>query len=198
MQKLIQTNNFNGVIHLAAVSRVIIAQNNPKECIRTNISGTKVLLEVLSHESLEKPWLIFGSSREVYGEPHMLPVLETFEKKHVNIYGDSKIQGENMFKDFANLHNTSAIILRFSNVYGNEFDLLDRVIPKFIKAINNGECLIIEGGEQVIDFTHIDDTIDTIIKTIYYLESNTKIVDDFHILPGVGCSLYDAISYIEK
>lgn len=197
--KLCQKYNFDGVIHLAAVSRVVVAQNNQKECIRTNIDGTRILLEVLSHNSLaKKPWTIFGSSREVYGEPQCLPVLESFEKKHVNIYGKSKIQGENMFTSFANKYNTSSVILRFANVYGNQFDLLDRVIPRFIKAINNSENLIIEGGDQIIDFTHIDDTVDTIVRAIKYIESSPKVIDDFHILPGIGWNLYDAISYIEK
>ena len=58
--------------------------------------------------------------------------------------------------------------------------------------------LTIEGGDQVIDFTHIDDTVDTIIKAIDYLNNNEFIIDDFHILPGIGWSLYQAIGYIEK
>ncbi len=181
------------------MSRVVVAQNNHEECIRTNVNGTRVVLEALNEASgIKIPWLIFGSSREVYGEPKQLPVSETFEKKYVNIYGDSKIQGENMFYEFAKIHNSSAVILRFANVYGNQFDLLDRVIPRFIKAIFQEEELTIEGGEQIIDFTHIDDTVDTIIKTIKYVESSSQIVDDFHILPGIGWSLYDAITYIES
>jgi len=196
---LCKENNFDGVIHLAAVSRVVVAQNNQEECIRTNVKGTQSLLKAIELASLKNtPWLIFGSSREVYGEPKELPVLETFEKKYVNIYGDSKIQGENMFNNFAKQHNSSAIVLRFANVYGNQFDLLDRVIPRFIKAITNSTELTIEGGEQVIDFTHIDDTIDTIIKTINYISTSSQIIDDFHILPGVGWSLYDVIDYLEE
>jgi len=191
-------NGFDGIIHLGAVSRVVVAQNNPDECIRTNINGTKVLLEALDDSSITNiPWLIFGSSREVYGEPKELPVKESFEKKFVNIYGDSKIQGENLFVSFAKKHKNSCIILRFANVYGNEYDLFDRVIPKFIKAIDSQKELTIEGGGQIIDFTHIDDTVDTIIKSINYLEKN-NIIDDFHILPSVGWSLHQLIKYIEN
>ena len=191
-------NRFDGIIHLGAVSRVVVAQNNPNECIRTNIHGTKSLLDALENSSLTNiPWLIFGSSREVYGEPKELPVKESFEKKFVNIYGDSKIQGENLFTSFAKRNKNTCLILRFANVYGNEYDLFDRVIPRFIKAIALEEELTIEGGEQVIDFTHINDTVDTIIKGINYLENNS-IIDDFHILPSVGWNLYQLIEYIEK
>jgi nucleoside-diphosphate-sugar epimerase len=144
------------------------------------------------------PWLIFGSSREVYGEPKELPVKESFEKKFINIYGDSKIQGESLFTSFAKKNKNACLILRFANVYGNEYDLFDRVIPRFIKAIDSQKELVVEGGGQVIDFTHIDDTVDTIIKAIRYLENNRGVIDDFHILPSVGWSLYQLIKYIEN
>ena len=193
-------NKFDGIIHLAAVSRVAVAQDNPEECIRTNVHGTRSLLEALQDREYEKkPWLVFGSSREVYVEPDIFPVKETYKKSFVNIYGDSKIQGENLFTEYARRNNHSCLILRFANVYGNEFDLFDRVIPRFIKAIANNLEVVIEGGEQVIDFTHIDDTVDTFIKAITYLEQDKEtIIDDFHILPGVGWSLYEAIEYLEN
>lgn len=195
--KTFNNNAFDGVIHLAAVSRVVIAQNNPNECVKTNIKGTKSLLESIKQSNIKtKPWIMFGSSREVYGEPKEMPVKESFEKKFVNIYGDSKIQGEELFISFAKENDCSCLILRFSNVYGNKYDLLDRVVPRFIKGIYNNEALIIEGGNQIIDFTHIDDTVDTILKAINHIEHN-NIIDDFHILPGVGWSLYQAIEYME-
>lgn len=197
--KILNSKQFDGIIHLAAVSRVVVAQNNPEECIKTNIEGTQSLLNSLNKATeTHKPWLIFGSSREVYGEPQALPVEESFPKHFVNIYGDSKIQGENLFTSFAKDNGNKCLILRFANVYGNEYDLLDRVIPRFIYAIYAGQELTIEGGGQVIDFTHIDDTVDTIIKSIKYLEDNKSIIDDFHILPGVGWTLYQLIEYIEK
>jgi len=199
LTKIFNDNAIDGIIHLGAVSRVVVAQNNPDECIRTNINGSQSLLQALEYSSNKnKPWLIFGSSREVYGEPKELPVKESFEKKFVNIYGDSKIQGENLFTSFANSNGNNCLILRFANVYGNQYDLFDRVIPRFIKAIAYNQELTIEGGGQVIDFTHIDDTVDTIIKAIKYLENYNNIIDDFHILPGVGWSLYQVIEYIEN
>jgi nucleoside-diphosphate-sugar epimerase len=199
LTKIFNKNTINGIIHLGAVSRVVVAQNNPNECIRTNIDGTQSLLQALENSSNKnKPWLIFGSSREVYGEPKKLPVKESFEKKFVNIYGNSKIQGENLFTSFSKINDNNCLILRFANVYGNQYDLFDRVIPRFIKAIASDKELTIEGGGQVIDFTHIDDTIDTIIKAINYLEKSNNIIDDFHILPGIGWSLFQVVEYIEN
>jgi nucleoside-diphosphate-sugar epimerase len=142
--------------------------------------------------------LIFASSREVYGEPIELPVKETFEKNYVNVYGKSKLEGENLFTNYAKKNNNNCLVLRFANVYGNEFDIFDRVIPRFIKAIAFEEQLLIEGGGQIIDFTHIDDTVNTIYKAIEFIKDKQNVIDDFHILPGIGWSLHDLIKYIEN
>ena len=53
LYKLIKLNNFDGIIHLAAISRVVVAENNQEECIRTNVYGTKTLIEVLEKKRLE-------------------------------------------------------------------------------------------------------------------------------------------------
>jgi len=200
IKSLLDSVEFSGIIHLAAISRVVVAQNNPKECIRTNIEGTKTLLKALELSKTKKnnPWLIFGSSREVYGEPKKMPVKEDFEKKPINIYGESKIKGEALFTDFSKKYNNNCLILRFSNVYGNKYDLIDRVVPKFITSIYLDKEITIEGGEQIIDFTYIDDVVKTIEKAILYLENNTNIIDDLHILPGIGWSLFQLIKNIEN
>ena len=200
IKSLLDSVEFSGIIHLAAISRVVVAQNNPKECVRTNIEGTKTLLKALelSKTQKNKPWLIFGSSREVYGEPKKMPVKEDFEKKPINIYGESKIKGEKLFTEFAKNYYNNCLILRFSNVYGNNYDLIDRVVPKFITSIYLNKEITIEGGNQIIDFTYIDDVIKTIEKAILYLENNNKVLDDIHILPGIGWNLFQLIENIEK
>ena len=45
-------NRIDGVVHLAAVSRVIWGEEEPKKCIDTNINGTKFLLKVIKRTDL--------------------------------------------------------------------------------------------------------------------------------------------------
>ncbi len=197
MQSVFTEYQFDGVIHLAAVSRVIEAQNNPQECERTNLGGIYSLLKAIE-KTRSKPWLIFGSSREVYGEAKNLPVTENAQKMAVNIYGETKIKGETLFLEFSKKSNLNCAIIRFSNVYGNRYDIFDRVIPRFIRAIVTGKILIIEGGEQLIDFTHIDNTIEGILRIIDYLNQQHNIQEDFHLCPGIGWTLYQLIEFIEQ
>lgn len=196
VQSVFSKHKFDGIVHLAAVSRVVEAQNNPEECKRTNIDGIYSLLNAIKITG-QKPWLIFGSSREVYGEAKILPVKEDAPQKVVNIYGETKVKGESLFLEFSKKYNLNCAIIRFSNVYGNRYDLFGRVIPMFIRAIATEEIITIEGGAQLIDFTHIDDSVNGIFKIISYLNKNNNIQEAFHLCPGVGWTLFQLIDIIE-
>jgi len=199
IRELLKSKNFDGVIHLAAVSRVIWGEENPEECVDINVNGTENLLSALAEVS-PKTWVIFGSSREVYGEPEKLPVKESDEKKPINIYGHSKLKGENLTKKYSSEFGLNTIVLRFSNVYGNERDILDRVIPKFILSALNNKPLTIQGGKQVFDFTYIDFTVKGLLNTIDYISSFRQqgFWDDFHILTGMPTSIMDLAEMIIK
>ena len=196
---VLKTGGFDGVIHLAAVSRVVWGENEPERCESTNIGGTNLLMQSISHLK-DKPWVIFGSSREVYGEQSTLPVKESARKMPINIYGKTKLEGEKIVIQQSKNFNINAIILRFSNVYGNERDILDRVIPKFIIKALQGEPLEIQGGHQIFDFTHVDDTVRGIISAMKHLskKENGTLLEDFHILTGNPTKIIDLPYLISK
>lgn len=200
LEKAINDIEPDGVIHLAAVSRVIWCEHSPDKCIDVNISGTRNIIKIIS-KLKNKPWIIYGSSREVYGEPIYLPVKEEHRKAPINIYGWTKAIGESIVRDYATKIGFNAIILRFSNVYGSEKDVLDRVIPRFIIRAIKGLPLIIQGGDQVFDFTHISDTVNGITKSIVKLSSvdNSKpYINDFHILTGKPTPIKELPIILEK
>ncbi|MFX1496466.1 MAG: NAD-dependent epimerase/dehydratase family protein [Promethearchaeota archaeon] len=180
----------NGVIHLAAVSRVKLAQENPLECIQTNIGGTINVLEAARHGTNNHPWVIFGSSREVYGESPILPVTEESPRNSINIYGVSKVTGEDMCKIYSSHYGVKARVLRFSNVYTGLKDHLDRVIPKFIIQALNDEDLIINGsGNEQFDFTYIEDTVRGVYLCIQEVLKSNIPFDHYNISSGIPISL---------
>lgn len=185
-------NHFDGVIHLAAISRVVDAENDKKNCVATNLNGTKYVVENVAKQS--NSWFILGSSREVYGEQKELPVKESAKKSPINIYGECKLLGEILTKEFIKRY----AILRFSNVYGNNYDIDGRVIPTFVKRAIQNEILYLEGGSQIIDFTYIGNTIECIIKTIELLQNNSIQNEEIHISPGVENKITDIIVCLEK
>ena len=186
-------HQFDGVIHLAAVSRVVDAENDKQKCIDTNYRGTKYVLENAIRRN-RNIWFIFGSSREVYGEQKVFPVNEDAEKTPLNLYGFYKLEGERLVAEMAGRY----FILRFSNVYGNSYDIPERVIPKFVGQALRGEELVLEGGGQEIDFTFIDDTVDAVIGCAWLLEQGKVEKECLHISPGRKNKITDIIEILRE
>lgn len=145
-----------GVVHLAAVSRVIWGERDPVACRSTNIDGTRTVLDA-AHAAPARPWIIFASSREVYGQPARLPAGEETPLAPINVYGRTKEAGERMIAE-ARSHGLRAAVVRLSNVYGSLADHPDRVVPAFARAAVAGAALRVEGSGHSFDFTHVDDT----------------------------------------
>ena len=191
----------DGVVHLAAVSRVKLAHEHPLDCVNTNVGGIINVLES-AREVFSKngrPWVIFGSSREVYGEPTNLPVVESSPRKAINVYGVSKLSGEELCKVYSDNYGLKTRVLRFSNVYTGINDHLDRVIPKFILRAYKNDDLVINGlGVEIFDFTYISDTIQGIWGCIQEIEGNPYLFDDFNLSTGIPVSLRELAELIIK
>ena len=182
----------DAVFHFAAVSRVAWGQEDPFSCWLTNQLGTLNVLEACRKAS-SHPMLFYASSREVYGEPVALPVREDHPKNPKSVYGVTKLCAENACRSYFAPGNggegVNQIIFRFSNVYGSERDLPERVIPKFMAKAIRGEDITLYGGEQVLDFTFIDDTISGITKAYSAGLRGDASGEDFHFVTGTGCSV---------
>ena len=186
----------DAVFHLAAVSRVAWGEKDPFTCWRTNVLGTLNVLEAC-RKAETNPILFYASSREVYGEPLYLPVNETHPENPVSVYGMSKLAAEKACQAYSGRHGDSRpvnqMVFRFSNVYGSRRDLPERVIPKFMMKALLGEEITLFGGEQILDFTFIDDTVEGILKA-YDASLDDRSTDkifgqDFHFVTGRGISV---------
>jgi nucleoside-diphosphate-sugar epimerase len=145
----------DGIVHLAAVSRVVWGERDPELCWATNVGGLRNVLEAAA-QSERGPWLVFASSREVYGQPVALPATEDAPLRPVNVYGRSKVEGELLVAE-AQRAGLRACTVRLSNVFGSTADHADRVVPAFARAAALGAELRVDGLEHTFDFTHIDD-----------------------------------------
>lgn len=184
---LSSAQNCRGIINLAAVSRVVWAEENPTLCWETNADGVKNVVDA-AQKLKSTPWLISASSREVYGEQSSLPVKDDCELAPVNIYGRAKAEGENHVQR-AITENLVASIVRFSNVYGTTTDHADRVVPAFARASATGSSIEIHGSENTFDFTHLSDTVDGIIRVVDSLDRTNKSLPPLHFLTGVPTTL---------
>jgi UDP-glucose 4-epimerase len=180
--------NCDGILHLAAVSRVIWAQQDPKACWTTNVEGTRNVLKA-AIASPKKPWIIFGSSREVYGQQELFPVAEDAGLRPMNIYGHAKVMSEQEMI-YARTLGIKTAIARFSNVFGSIEDHATRVVPAFCRGALENKTLIIEGEHHVFDFTYIHDVADGIVKLVDFITEEKKAdIPTIHFVGGQGTTL---------
>lgn len=179
-----------GVVHLAAVSRVIWGERNPSLCWQTNAMASHSILETAS-KCRQKPWVLLASSREVYGEPDQLPVSEDAPACPVNIYGRAKAKMEQYAQE-ARLEGLNTAIVRLANVYGCTEDHEDRVLPAFCRNAAEGRSLRVDGFDHLFDFTHVDDTVRGIVQLVALLNANEHNLPPIHLLPGIGTTLFEA------
>ena len=189
--------NSDIVIHLAATSRVDPCQECPISCFEINVI---VVLKIIEAMKGTKSKLIFASSREVYGEPKKIPVKESDEKNPLTVYGSSKLAAEQLLKTYRKLFDLNYVTIRFANVYGSPRDLPQRVIPRFIDLAKKGEPFTINGGNQIIDFTFIDDVVDGITNVVEKISSDKGdyMGEAYNFATGTGTSVRDLAKLIKE
>lgn len=172
--------NVAGIIHLAAVSRVLWGESDPEGCWATNVGGTRNVLELAAKASA-RPWLVFASSREVYGQPDVLPANEDTPLRPVNIYGRSKAEGERLVEQ-AQRSGVRACTIRLSNVFGSVADHADRVVPAFARGAMAGGELRVDGADHTFDFTYIDDVARGVASLVELLDTHSATPPPIHFV----------------
>lgn len=177
----------DGIVHLAAVSRVAWGERDPELCHSVNVDGTRRVVDAaLSQPRI--PWLIFASSREVYGDPDVLPVTEDAPMIAANHYGRSKVEGERLVAAARDRGLRSAI-LRLSNVYGTANDHPDRAVPALLAAAIRGQELRITGADTFFDFVHVEDCVRAMLTVMARLAVDGADLPPIHLTTGIATSL---------
>jgi len=177
----------DGVVHLAAVSRVVWGERDPESCWSTNVEGLRNVLSVAGSRP-RPPWVVFASSREIYGQPESLPVDEDCPPNPINVYGRSKVAGEQLVEQAARA-GLRAATLRLSNVFGSAADYADRVVPAFVRAAIRGRRLRVDGIDHTFDFTHVDDVTEGFVALVQKLLAGEAPPPPIQLVSGRGTTL---------
>ena len=176
-----------GIVHLGGVSRVILGERCPELCWTVNVEATRKIL-TLALNSRRRPWFVYASSREVYGQQSVFPVAETAQLMPLNSYARSKVAAEKLVLE-AREAGLSTAIVRFSSVYGDVDDHADRVVPAFALAATHGGTMRIDGPDCAFDFTHVDDVAAGLIKICSGISSGERSLPTLHFVSGVTTTL---------
>ena len=151
------------VFHHAAEVSVPQSIIDPATCIEVNLGGTVNLLEA-ARETGTLTRFVLASSCAVYGDTPGTEKSETSEVGPLSPYATSKLAGEQLCRNYFQLHGVQTVCLRYFNVYGPDQDpngAYAAVIPRFITAILENEKPIVYGdGEQSRDFVFVGDIVE--------------------------------------
>jgi len=142
-------DNYDSVIFLAAEPNLSAAVANPERAYKTMTQGLHNCLE-----HYKDSHFVYASSSMAYGEWTKETMSETDPCAPTNIYGQLKLLGEGIVKQF---HNNWTIV-RPSAVYG-PFDKPNRVVNLFVNKIRNNEQITLQGADNLFDFTYVDDIV---------------------------------------
>lgn len=156
------------VVHLAAYNSAHESMETPEEYFANNDSGTLSLLQKLQHTK-RRPFFVFASTVEVYGKPIREPVSEKAPSSCLNLFSATKMASEGYCSAFFHWYNYPLVILRFSNIYGENENTIgySNFVCDFITKALMDEPIIIYGcGNQKRDFLYAKDAAKAISKAI--------------------------------
>ena len=167
---LIQKHQPAIIIHMASFPRQKVVNANPALGARTMMEGLMNLCESAKKHNVCK--FLYISSSMVYGD-FTDDVTEDYNCKPQGQYGIMKLSGEHIVKDYSRRNCFSHTIIRPSAVYG-PLDVEDRVIAKFMLTAMRGGTLNVNGANETLDFTYVDDAADGIVAAALSNNTNNK------------------------
>ena len=151
---ILKTYRPDVVIHMASFPRQKVVSENPRLASDVMSNGLINLLEYSKTYNVKK--FVYISSSMVYGD-FEADVDESAQCKPIGQYGIMKYMGEKLVEDYSRRGCFEHVIIRPSAVYG-EWDVEDRVVSKFMTKAMRGETLKVNGPDEVLDFTYVEDT----------------------------------------
>lgn len=179
------------VIHLASFPRQKVVNSNPSFGARVMIEGLLNLCEASKRNNVEK--FVYVSSSMVYGD-FTDNVTEDAECKPQGMYGIMKLAGEWLVKDYHGSGAFSHTIVRPSAVYGS-CDVEDRVVSKFLLAALRDETIMVNGPEETLDFSYVDDVADGIVAATL---SHNTVNKCYNVTRGASRTLLEAAELAVK
>lgn len=126
---------------------------------QANVLGVKNLLQAIAKQNPDLSRLVHVSSVDVYGFP-VIPSTEGGQLSGAGFgYGESKLQGELLVREFCTAVGMPFTIIRPANVIGPDSQFIKRIGAE----LKSGIMLTIDGGQANAGLIYIDNLVDYLI-----------------------------------
>ena len=175
-------NGVDAVFHNAAYVK---DWGKKSEFYRNNIEGTKNIAEACNEKGVEK--IIYTSSAGVYGFPNINDeIKENFPKNPLITYQKSKLDGENILKQYTNIENSN---IRPPLILGGDGHTGKVIMEK----IEQGKMTYVGSGNQYISLVHPSD----VSQCLRLALKNNRRFNNYNVVSFV-CTVKELFDEIAK
>ena len=163
---------------------------NLENYVVNSILTTSKVLDFIKNNQIVVNKIIYTSSSSVYGNNILCN--ENDELKPMNLHASLKVANEKLVEKFCIENSIDYTIARIFNMYGGDDNF--SIISKIIKAYKNNEELnIVNNGNAIRDFIHIDDVVDIYSKIL-----DKKDIKILNIGSGNGSSIKNILDFLNN
>ena len=206
--EVLRDGEFDAVLHFAAKSLVGESVVKPSIYWRTNVYGTRVLLDAMAEHGVHR--LVFSSTAATYGEPESIPITEDAPTRPTNTYGATKLAVDMMITGECAATPLAAVSLRYFNVAGAAFGAGERhgvethLIPIALDALaGRRAALTIYGddwptpdGTPIRDYVHVADLARAHVLALTAAEPGEHLI--CNLGNGAGYSVREVLATIAQ
>ena len=162
--------------------------DNSTRYIENSILSTSIVLEYFKDTNINK--IIYTSSSSVYG--NNILCRENDDLKPLNLHASLKVANEKLIEKYCAEKNIDYTIARIFNMYGGDdnFSIVSKIINMHF---NHKELTIVNNGNAIRDFIHIDDVV-----FIYLIILNLSDVKTLNLGTGYGNSIKNILDYLSN
>ena len=162
----------------------------PINYIQRSIDSTSNILSYMKNNAIKINKIIYTSSSSVYGDNTNSHEYDNLNPK--SLHASLKIANEKLIEKFSKDNSINFTITRVFNMYGGNDDF--SIVSKIISAYKNNSTLpLINNGEAIRDFIHIEDVV-AIYNKLMSLD-NAPIVN---IGTGIGRSVLFLLTFLKQ
>jgi UDP-glucose 4-epimerase len=213
MDAVFRAHRIDAVVHFAAFKAVGESTAEPLKYYANNLGGLVNTCQVMGRHGVKN--LVFSSSATVYGEPQFLPYTEAHPLAAMNVYGRTKLMGEQILRDlaaadpawhFAWLRYFNPVGAHDSGRMGEDPRGVPNNLMPYVQqvAVGRREFLSVYGddydtpdGTGVRDYLHVMDLAEGHVAAVRYLLREQQSVT-VNLGTGVGYSVLYLVNAFER
>jgi dTDP-glucose 4,6-dehydratase len=166
VEKTISGEEVDAIVNFAAETHVDRSLLDSAPFLRTNVEGTRVLLDSASRLGVQR--FLQVSTDEVYGslEPSDPPFTEEHPLRPNSPYAASKAAADLLVRAYHNSYGFPALITRCGNNYG-PYQFPEKFLPLFItNALDDLPLPLYGDGRQIRDWIHVEDHARALLRVL--------------------------------